>query len=342
MSFGMSIKFAVPALAAVLMTFGGTGTVRAQSSIDLIIGSDAGGGYDVYGRTVARHIVKYLPGNPTIVPRNMPGAGGNRAAEFAYNQAPKDGSAFAIIFPGSVMTPLVDPTSGLKFDPSKFNYIGTAAKETRVCMLRKEAKAKTFADTLKEETVIAASAEGGSTADYALLMNDVLGTKFKIVRGYKGTREMLLAVERGEADGLCGYAYSSLKTQKPEWSDGVHANLIVQFGIDTDPDLDKLKVPSIFNFTKTEADKQVFELLVGQQEFGRPFVMPPGVPADKVKAMREAFAKVFKDPEFLAEGKKQKLDIGYGSGEEVQKLVDRLYATPKPVVDRMIKAMAAK
>ena len=337
----MSIKFAVPVFAAALCALVSL-DVRAQSSIDLIIGSDAGGGYDIYGRTVARHITKYLPANTTIVPRNMPGAGGNRAAEFAYNQAPKDGSAFAIIFPGSVMTPLVEPTSGLKFDPSKFSYIGTAAKETRVCMLRKEAKAKTFADTLKEETIIAASAEGGSTADYALLMNDVLGTKLKIVRGYKGTREMLLAVERGEADGLCGYAYSSLKTQKPEWSDNVAANLIVQFGIDNDPELDKLKVPSIFSFTKSEADKQVFELLVGQQEFGRPFVMPPGVPAEKLKAMREAFAKVFKDPDFIEDGKKQKLDIGYGSGEEVQKLVERLYATPKPVVERMIKAMQVK
>ena len=338
----MVTRFAVPAFAAALFALSSVPGANAQSSIDLIIGSDAGGGYDVYGRTVARHITKYLAGNPTIVPRNMPGAGGNRAAEFAYNQAPKDGSAFAIIFPGSVMTPLVEPSSGLKFDPANFNYIGTAAKETRVCAFRKEAKAKTFADAMKEEIIIAASAEGGSTADYALLTNDVLGTKFKIVRGYKGTREMLLAVERGEADGLCGYAYSSLKTQKPEWADGTQVNIVVQFGIDGDPELDKMKVPSIFTFTKNEADKQVFELLVGQQEFGRPFVMPPGVPADKLKAMREAFAKVFQDPEFIEEGKKQKLDIGYGSGEEVQKLVERLYATPKPVVERMIKAMQVK
>lgn len=336
----MSNRLRVSALAAGMLALAGAADVQAQSSIDLIIGSDAGGGYDIYGRTVARHISKYLPGNPTIVPRNMPGAGGNRAAEFAYNQAPKDGSAFAIIFPGSVMTPLVDPKSNLKFDPAKFNYIGTAAKETRVCAVRKEAKAKTFADTMKTETIIAASAEGGSTADYALLTNDVLGTKFKIVRGYKGTREMLLAVERGEADGLCGYAYSSLKTQKPEWSDGTQINIVVQFGIDTDPDLDKMKVPTIFSFAKSEADKQVLALLVGQQEFGRPFVMPPGVPTEKLKAMREAFAKIFADPEFIEEAKKQKLDIGYGSGEEVQTLVNRLYATPKPVVERMIKAMS--
>jgi tripartite-type tricarboxylate transporter receptor subunit TctC len=318
------------------------GEAAAQSQINLIIGSDAGGGYDVYGRTVARHIPKYLPGNPTVVPQNMPGAGGNRAAEYIYTTAPKDGSAFGIIFPGSVMSPLMGVGGDLKFEPGKFNYIGTASKETRVCVTRKDAKAKTFEEAQKNEIVIAASADGGSTADYAVLANEFLGTKFKIVRGYKGSREMVLAVERAEADGLCGYAYTSLKTQKPDWIDGTNANLIVQFGIGPDPELDKLGVPKIWNFIKTDEAKQIFELLIAQQEFGRPFVMPPGTPADKVKAMREAFAKTMKDPEFLAEAKKQKIDIEYGSGEEVQQLVERVYKTPKAVVDRMAKAMTPK
>ena len=311
---------------------------QAQSRIDLIVGSDAGGGYDVYGRAVARHIGKYLPGNPNIVAQNMSGAGGNRAADYVYREAAKDGSALAIIFPGSIMAPLVDVGGDLKFDPAKFNYIGTAARETRVCILRKEAKAQTFDDVFKTETVMAASAEGGATADYPVLAKKILGAKFNVVRGYKGTREMLLAVERGEADGLCG-AWSSFKTQKPDWADGVSAHVIVQFGIGTDPELDKLKVPPIWNYTKTESDKQVFELLVAQQEFGRPFVMPPGTPEAKVKAMREAFAKTMKDPDFLKEAKQLKIDIDYGSGEEVQKLVEHLYATPKPVVTRMIEAM---
>ncbi len=316
-------------------------SAEAQSRIDLIVGSDAGGGYDVYGRAVGRYIGKYLPGNPNVVAQNMPGAGGNRAADYLYSQGAKDGSMFGIIFPGAIMAPLVEVGGDLKFDPAKFNYIGTAARETRVCITRKDAKAKTFDDVLTTPTVMAASSEGGATVDYPLLAQKILGAKFNVVRGYKGTREIMLAVERGEADGLCG-AWSSFKTQKPEWADGVSAHVIVQFGIGTDPELDKLKVPPIWNYTKTEADKQVFELLVGQQEFGRPFVMPPGVPEAKVKAMRDAFAKVMKDPDFLKEAKQLKIDIDYGSGEDVQKLVARLYATPKPVVTRMIEAMKSQ
>ena len=305
------------------------GSAQAQSQINLIIGADAGGGYDVYGRSVGRHIGKYLPGNPTIVPQNMPGAGSNRAAEYIYTQAPKDGSAFGILFPGAVMSPLRGVSGDLKFDPTKFNYIGTAAKDARVCVTRKDAKVKSFADALKTESIVAASSEGGSTADYAVLANEVLGAKFKIVRGYKGTREMLLAVERGEADGLCGYNWTSLKTQRPDWISGEKANILVQFGMETDRDLDKLKVPSIWSFIKNDADKQLFELLIAEQEFGRPFVMPPGVPADKLKAFRDAFAKTLEDKE-------------YGSGEEVQKLVDRLYAMPKAVVSRMAEVMKPK
>jgi tripartite-type tricarboxylate transporter receptor subunit TctC len=319
-----------------------SGAASAQSQISLIIGSDAGGGYDVYGRTVARHIGKYLPGNPSIVSQNMPGAGGNRAAEYLYTTAAKDGSAFGIIFPGSVMAPLLGIGGDLKFDPVKFNYLGTAAKESRVCVTRKESKAKTFDDTMKAEVIVAASAEGGSTADYAVLANEFLGTKFKIVRGYKGSREIVLAVERGEADGLCGYAWTSLKTQKPDWISGENANIIVQFGIASEPELDKLKVPPVWNYIKGDETKQVFELLIAQQEFGRPFVMPPGTPVDKVKTMREAFAKTLADADFRAEAAKQKLDVEYGSGEEVQTLVERLYATPKPVVQRMIEAMKPK
>ncbi|HEY4135877.1 MAG TPA: hypothetical protein VGO34_11755 [Alphaproteobacteria bacterium] len=307
-------------------------------NVDLIVGGDAAGGYDVYGRTVARHIADHIPGAPVIVVRNMPGAGSNKAAEFIYTTAPKDGSVFGIVFPGAIMTPLLDP-GRLKFDPPKFNYLGTANKEIRVCAMRSNAAVKTMDDAMKGPSVIAATADGGSTQDYPAVMNEVLGTKFKIVRGYKGTKEITLAVERGEADGLCGWAWTSLKTQKPDWLENKGVNIFVQFGIEADPELEKMGVPPIWNYIKTDADKQLFELMIGQQVFGRPFVAPPGVPEDRMKALRDAFTATMKDPGYLADAAKAKLEVDFDSGENVQKLVARMYATPKPVVDRLIAAM---
>ncbi len=307
-------------------------------TIDLLVGGDAGGGYDVYGRTVAKTIAKYIPGNPTVVVKNMPGAGSNKAAEFIYNVAPKDGSVFGIVFPGAIMTPLLDP-GRLKFDPPKFNYLGTANKEIRVCAMRSNAAVKTMEDAMKGESVIAATADGGSTQDYPAVMNEVLGTKFKIIRGYKGTKEITLAVERGEADGLCGWAWTSLKTQKPDWLENKGVNIFVQFGMENDPELDKMGVPSVWKFVKNDSDKQLLELMVGQQVFGRPFVAPPGVPEATMKALRDAFASTMKDKTYLADAEKAKLEVDYDSGENVQKLVARIYETPQPVVDRLIKAM---
>lgn len=308
-------------------------------SVDMIIGAAPGGGYDVYGRVVARHMPRHLAGNPTMVPKNMPGAGSSKAAEYIYSVAPKDGSAIGIIFPGSIMTPLLEEKRSTQYDPPKFSYLGTANKEVRVCALRNGAPATTVAAAMKTEVVMGATAEGGSTQDYPAVMNEVLGTKFKIIRGYKGTLDITLAVERGEADGLCGWAWTSLKTQKANWLTDKSVTVAVQFGMQNDPDLDKMGVPSIWSFVKNDADKQLLELMIGQQVFGRPFVAPPGVPADRLKILRDAFAATMKDKQFLADAQKSKLDIDYDSGEAVQKLVARMYATPKPVVNRLIAAM---
>jgi tripartite-type tricarboxylate transporter receptor subunit TctC len=308
-------------------------------NIDLVIGGDVGGGYDIYGRALARHMPKHIPGQPNIVPKNMPGAGSNKAADFLYTTAAKDGTAFGIIFPGAIMTPLLEPERGLKFDPPKFQYLGTANKEVRVCAFAANIPVKTFADAMKSEVIVAASSDGGSTVDYPAVFNDVLGTKFRIVKGYKGTREITLAVERGEAQGLCGWAWSSLKTQVPHWLKDKSANIVVQNGMERDPELDKMGVPPTWDFVKNESDKQLLELMIGQQDIGRAFLLPPGVPAPVVKALRAAFDSTMKDKDFLADAEKTKIDISTATGEEVQDLVAKMYATPKPVVDRLIKAM---
>ena len=314
-------------------------TIYKGRNIDLVIGGDVGGGYDIYGRALGRHMSKYIPGRPNIVPKNMPGAGSNKAADYLYNAAPKDGTAFGIVFPGAIMTPLLEPERGLKFDPPKFQFLGTANKEVRVCAFAANIPVKNFTDAMKTEVILAASSDGGSTVDYPAVFNEVLGTKFRIVRGYKGTREITLAVERGEVQGLCGWAWSSLQTQVPHWLKDKSANIVLQNGVSTDPQLDKMGVPTTWEFVKTDADRQLLDLMIGQQDIGRAFLLPPGVPEPVVKALRAAFDATMKDKDFLADAEKTKIEITTATGEEVQNLVVKMYATPKPIVDRLIKAM---
>ena len=339
MKISMGLMFAVAASFATQAHAQNVEALYKGRSIDLVIGGDVGGGYDIYGRTLSRHIGKHIPGHPNIVPKNMPGAGSNKAADFLFNTAPKDGTVFGIVFPGAIMTPLLDPGRHLKFDPPKFQFLGTANKEVRVCAFDAHIPVKTFAEAMKTQVILAASSDGGSTVDYPAVFNEVLGTKFRIVRGYKGTREITLAVERGEAQGLCGWAWSSLQTQVPHWLKNKTVNIVLQNGMSTDPDLDKMGVPTTWQFVKNDADRQLLELMIGQQDIGRAFLLPPGVPAPVVKAMRAAFDATVKDKEFLADAEKTKIDISTSTGEEVQNLVTKMYATPKPVVDRLIKAM---
>jgi tripartite-type tricarboxylate transporter receptor subunit TctC len=313
-------------------------------SMDLIIGAAPGGGHDIYARSIARHMPKHIAGEPNIVPKNMPGAGSNKAAAFLYNVAPKDGSVFGAIFPGAIMDPLIgDPAKAkVQHDPNKFNYLGTANKEVRVCALWHTAPAKTFKDTFTTETVLAASAEGGATADYASVLDAVLGTKFKVVRGYPGTRDMTLAIERGEAHGLCGYAWTSLKTQNADWVRDKKINVILQTANDGDEELNQMGVPMVWDFVKNDEDRKVIELLLAQQVFGRPYVAPPGIPETRLKVLRAAFTATMKDKAYIAEAQKLGLDTDFGTGEEVQALVQKVYATPKNVVQRLIKSMANK
>jgi tripartite-type tricarboxylate transporter receptor subunit TctC len=330
------------ALAAPAMAQSDPATFYKGRNVDLIIGAAPGGGHDIYARAIARHIVKHIPGNPNVVPKNMPGAGSNKAAAFLYNVAPKDGSVFGAIFPGAIMDPLTGDKSQVQHDPQKFNYLGTANKEVRVCAVWHTAPAKTFKDVFNTETILAASAEGGATADYAAVLDAVLGTKFKVVKGYPGTRDMTLAIERGEAHGLCGYAWTSLKTQNAEWVRDKKINVILQTAFEGDPELNQMGVPLVWEFMKNDDDKKVIELLLAQQVFGRPYVAPPGVPEPIVKLLRTAFAATVKDPDYVAEATKLGLDTDAGTGEEVQELVRKVYATPPDIVQRLIKATSTK
>lgn len=306
----------------------------AGKTIEFVVGTGAGGGYDTYARVIARHMPKYIPGNPTIVVKNQPGAGSGKVAAMIASVAPKDGTSVGVVFPGIIIGPILDPKMAKQFNPANFVYIGSADSGTRVCLTYVNSKIKSLADAQKNKTIVGASASGGSTRDYALMLNHTTGTQFQVVSGYKGTADIFLAVERGEVDGLCGLDWSSLKTQRAAWLAEKKLQIIVQTALEPEPALTALNVPFVLPFIKNDSDRKAAELIMSQQIFGRPYILPPGTNPEAVKILREAFSKTLEDKDFLGDAKKMQLDINPSSGEKVQKLVESIYSAPPAVVER--------
>jgi tripartite-type tricarboxylate transporter receptor subunit TctC len=306
----------------------------AGKTIEMIVGSDVGGGYDTYTRAIARHIGRHLPGHPSVVVKNMPGAGSGRAAAYLYSVAPKDGTSIAAPFPGIVLSPLLDDRVETTFDPAKFTYVGTADSGTRVCATFAASKTKTFDDALRQKTRMGASGLGASTRDYVLFKKKTADAQFDLVMGYKGSADILLAMERGEIDGICGWDWSSVKTQRPDWLRDGKLNLLVQVSLEPEAELTARGVPPLWRYIKREDDRKAVELIITQQMFQRPYVAPPGVPPEQANALRAAFDATMQDPQFRADAEKARIDINPLPGAKVQELVERIYATPKAVVER--------
>jgi tripartite-type tricarboxylate transporter receptor subunit TctC len=307
-------------------------------TLTLVIASAAGGGFDTYGRLVARHIGAHIPGNPTVIPQNMPGAAGATATYFVTNVGAKDGTVLGAIHPGNIIEPVLGDKRKVRYDPSNFQYIGNANDDVYVCVIRTDAAVKTFEQALTQEVVIGSGGEAASTRDFPLLLNSVLGTKFKIVLGYSGNREVQLAIEKGEIQGQCGAGWSSVFASHPDWFEKNTVKVLVQEASVGHPDLDAKKIPKAVDFAKTDEQRQVLDLIYSQERFGRPYIMAPEAPADRVEAVRKAFMATFRDPAFLAEAAKMKLDVSPSSGEEVQALVKKVYATPQDIVEKARKA----
>jgi tripartite-type tricarboxylate transporter receptor subunit TctC len=303
-------------------------------TIDFIIGGDVGGGYDIYARAIARHLARFIPGNPTIVPKNQPGAGSGRAASVLYSVAPKDGSVIGAVFPGAIMGPLLDDRAQALYDPTRFRYLGSADNATRVCITHEHSQTKRFADALKRTTIMGASAAGGSTRDYVNMHRKTTGAMLDLVAGYKGTADIFLAMERGEVDGMCGLDWASLKSQRPNWVRDKTVNILVQVGLEPEPELNDLGVPPIWKFIAGDDDKKAVELVIGQQVFGRPYLAPPGVAAEPLAILRAAFTATMADKDFLADAERTRIDVVPTAGEKVQQLVEQLYAAPKATVER--------
>ena len=339
-----------PRIAAVLITALAIAPARAQDvvanfyrakQIMLVIPSSVGGGYDLYGRLVARHIGKHIPGNPNVVPQNMAGAAGVLAAQYIYAAGAKDGTALGLVYPNAIMEPLSGRTKP-NYDSKKFNYIGSANAEVFICYVATASPVKSFADVFDREVVLGASGAGAPSSEYTAMYNNLLGAKIKIVAGYPGITEIGLAIEKGEIHGTCGSSWATMTTGRPHWLKENIMRVIAQENLKSHAEIAKLNAPLTLTYAKTPAQRAVMEFVYSQADFGRPFLMAPETPPERVEAMRRAFAAMLRDPEFLAEADKQKMEIvDPMDGATLQATVTRLMATPADVVEQVKKATAA-
>ncbi len=330
------------AVSALTLATAMIGPARAQDAasfyrgktVTLVIASAAGGGFDTYGRLVARHIGAHIPGNPSVVPQNMPGAAGANAAYHVVSVAPKDGTVIGAIHPGNIIEPILGDKRKVRFNPNTFQYIGNANSDVYVCVTRVDAPAKTFEEALSTQLIMGSSGEAASTRDFPVMLANVLGAKFKFVLGYSGNRDVQLAIESGEIHGECGAGWSSVLSAHPDWFKTNLAHILVQETSVGHPDLDKLGVPKSVDFAKTPEQRQVLDLVYSQERFGRPYIMAPETPQDRVAAMRQAFMDTFHDPAFLADAARLDLEVSPSSGEETEALIHQVFATPADIVEK--------
>ncbi len=308
-------------------------------TITFLISSGAGGGYDTLARTLAQYLPKHIPGSPAVVVKNMPGAGGIVAANHLYSVAAKDGTVIGGVQSNVPFEPLFG-ASGAAFDPVKFNWLGTPSTETALLTVSDTAPVNTWQDAQKQEVIVGSSGVNSTPSFYGRLLNEVLGLKLKIIVGYESQSTAFLAMERGEIHGYPSVFYSALMSTKPTWIKEKKIKLLVQMGVGKEPDLPD--VPYILDLITKPEDKQLAEAAFAALAVGRPYLMPPGVPEDRVAAMRKAFADTFKDPEFLAEAQTRKLGINSPrSGQELQELIDRVYKTTPPALVERLKKLQA-
>jgi tripartite-type tricarboxylate transporter receptor subunit TctC len=309
----------------------------AGKTVTIQVGFSAGGGYDQYARVLAQHMSKHIPGKPQIIVKNMPGAGSLKLAIYMGSVAPRDGTEIATIGRGIPFEDLINGTKS-KFDPAAQNWLGSMNAEASICVVMARTGIKSVKDMLDKQMSFGSQGKGSDSEMFARFVSAFFGIKAKIITGYPGTQESILAMERGEVDGNCGWSWTSAVKARPKWfKDGTVAS-VLQFAAKRHPDLKD--VPLLGEFAKSDADKAQVDLLVSRQVMGRPFFAPPGVPADRVAVLRKAFMDTLDDPQFKADPMGRNMEINPVSGEEVQALVQRLLKTPPEVVLAMRKKLS--
>jgi tripartite-type tricarboxylate transporter receptor subunit TctC len=298
-------------------------------TISVYIGSDVGGGYNVYAHAVWPVLVKHIPGNPKLIMLNMPGAGGRKATGYVANVVPKDGTAVGATQPGALTESVLGDPKNAKYDARNFGYIGSADASNYLCLARKDAKVKKFEDLYQHELVVGADSKGSSFTDNATLLNNVLGVKFKLVKGYKGFNDISIALERNEVQGLCGESWASLSSAGRHLLTGNKINILIQVAMNDTDVVTKMGVPIIWKYVKTDEQRKILELAISQQILGRPYFAPAHLPPERLNALRRAFDATMKDPEYIAIGKKQHLEMIPATGEQMAKVIDNIFNAPK-------------
>jgi tripartite-type tricarboxylate transporter receptor subunit TctC len=329
------LPIVVLAAAYCVTTVGAQVPTLAGKNVTMIIASGPGGGFDLWGRTVARHIGRKLPGKPNVVPQNMPGAGGFIAANHIYNVAPRDGSAMSIGPAGSMLGPVMGAANA-RFDPTKLTWVGTPAIETPACIAfnRPKVKVKTYKDLLVHELVVGSTGPGAGPHTWPKALGALLGMKFRIVAGFPSTSNIFLAIDRGEVDGICTIL-DTILAQRPDWIPSGKATILFHGGGAPSPVLKG--IPYVGDLTASTDDKAAIGLLFAGAGLGRPIVAPPAMAADRAKMLQEAFMATMRDPDFLSDAKRQKLHVEPADGAHLAALIGRIYATPRPIVDKVAK-----
>lgn len=308
-------------------------------TIDLIIGFGAGGGYDTYGRLLAKHIGSHIPGNPDVVPQNMPGAGAIVASNFIYNTAPKDGTTIGMVAASALMQPLFDSEQA-QFDASEFGWLGSMDQSIGFCGIATATGIESFDDWLEsgQQLAFGASGPAANTFQHPMTLKNVLDANVQVVPGYRGTSDVALAIENGEMDGLCGMQVTSVQARFQPLIDSGVMRLIIQMGPETTDELGDL--PSVYDYAGDESERQILDLVFGQLKLARPVVTPPGIPEERLAALREAFAATLSDPDFLQEAENSGLIINYVTASEAQDMLKQFGAYPKEIIDRAAAAIA--
>jgi tripartite-type tricarboxylate transporter receptor subunit TctC len=335
-------------VAASAVVFGITAFATAQADptadfykgkqINILVAFGAGGGYGIYAQLLAQYMGDHIPGHPNLVPQYMPGAGGAKAANYLYNVSPRDGSTIALLSNSAALAQVLQGKK-LKYDASKFNYIGRLVDMRSAILVWHTAGVRTVADMKTHQVIFGCT--GTEAQDYMnpMLMKNILGYKVKVVQGYKGSKDVNMAMEKGEVQAMSN-SWGSVKARLSNWLDKKLAIPVAMVGLTPAPDLPN--APTLVSLAKNKSDRAVLELMASTTEVGRAFATPPGLPPARLAALRKAFKATYDDPKFQADAKKRNMDMDYATGESTEKLVRQTIAAPKSVVDRFIKALELK